>query len=79
MKLLISGVLACLTLVLPALSQTFYPYPIPSRTISGNVCVSPDNLYVYFTANTTIGQSDMTGNIQEFDVPAAGSLPMGAK
>jgi streptogramin lyase len=76
MKHLIPSVLSCLMLVFPALSQDFNPYPIPSRTIAGNVCVSPDNLYVCFTANTTIARSDVVGNMEEFNVPPAGSAPM---
>ena len=67
-------VLVCLWLILPLYAQTFSQYPIPSRTIAGNVCTSPDNLYVYFDANTTIGRSDMSGSLQEFSVPTMSPL-----
>jgi len=59
-----------------ASGQVFTQYPIPTRTIAGNVCVSPDNLYVYFTANTTIGRIGTDGSTTEFDVPTAGRNAM---
>jgi virginiamycin B lyase len=59
-----------------ATAQVVTEYPIPSRTIAGNICTSPDNLYVFFTANTTIGRIAMDGSIKEFDVPSAGSNAM---
>jgi virginiamycin B lyase len=77
MQYLLRSTLVGVMLVMPAFGLVFNEYPIPSRTIAGNVCTSPDNLYVYFTANTTIGRSDLVGNIQEFNVPLVGSLPMG--
>jgi streptogramin lyase len=57
-------------------AQAFTEHAIPTRTIAGNLCVSPDNLYVYFTANTTIGRIAMDGSITEFDVPPAGPNAM---
>lgn len=59
-----------------ATAQVVSEYPIPSRAIAGNICTSPDNLYVYFAANTTIGRIAMDGSITEFDVPSAGSNAM---
>jgi len=59
-----------------ATAQVITEYPVPSRAIAGNICASPDNLYVYFAANTTIGRIAMDGSIAEFDVPAAGANAM---
>jgi streptogramin lyase len=77
MKHLIYRALVCVILVVPASSLSFNQFPIPSRTIAGNVCTSPDKLYVYFSANTTIGRIDLGGNVQEFAVPPFGILQMG--
>jgi len=65
-----------LLLSLCAAAQTFTHYPIPSRTIAGNVCTSPDGLYVYFMLNTTIARIDMAGRTAEFRVPAVGNNAM---
>ena len=67
----------CVIILLSSLAaQVVSEHPIPSRTIAGNICASPDNLYVWFTANTTIGRIAMDGSITEFDVPQAGPNAM---
>lgn len=70
------SLLFAIILVSSATAQIVTEYPIPSRTIAGNICTSPDNLYVFFTANTTIGRIAMDGSITEFNVPSAGSNAM---
>ena len=70
------SLLFAIILVSSAAAQIITEYPIPSRTIAGNICTSPDNLYVFFTANTTIGRIAMDGSITEFNVPSAGSNAM---
>jgi virginiamycin B lyase len=59
-----------------ATAQVITEYPIPTRTIAGNVCASPDTPYIYFTANTTIGRVASDGSITEFNVPPAGPNEM---
>jgi streptogramin lyase len=59
-----------------AAAQTFTEYPIPTRTIAGSICASPDGLFVYFTANTTIGRIDGAGHIREFQVPTVATNAM---
>jgi len=63
-------------LISSANAQVFTQYPIPTRAIAGNICTSPDNLYVYFTVNTTIGRVGLDGTLTEFNVPAAGPNAM---
>ena len=72
MKTLLSAImlLSCAT------AQVITQYPIPTRTIAGNVCTSPDNLFVYFVANTTVGRIATDGSITEFDVPLPGPNAM---
>lgn len=57
-------------------AQSFSHFPIPSRGLAGNVCTSPDGVFVYFTVSTTVGRSDTGGNIEEFPVPATGTNAM---
>lgn len=68
--------LLAIMLMSTAAAQVVTELPIPSRTIAGNICASPDNLYVYFVANTTVGRIAMDGSITEFDVPSKGAAAM---
>jgi len=68
--------LSVIMLLSCATAQVISHYPIPSRTIAGNICTSPDNLYIYFVANTTVGRVASDGSITEFDVPSPGANEM---
>jgi streptogramin lyase len=68
--------LSAMILLSCATAQVITEYPIPTRTIAGNVCASPDTPYVYFTANTTIGRVASDGSITEFNVPLGGPNEM---